>query len=343
MYASGSNIARFPAGGALHSFRLRDAADAGIARALPAAGTPSADHNRAGRHAVLGLASAGAGRLGVLGDSGCLDSSHQRGDCLALLGRLLAFVAGGDATDAELFAPGALLEAPYTIVGGLPAVKTAAAKAGGKDGKDASPPPPPSPAGDELPARPTDLPPAEALPFSAVTDRGAAPPVCEPSAGLAFEAPGWPVRAGRGAPPPPPPPPPIAVETEEAGGGVEEEEEKEAPLPTPTGGSERTTSAAAAEARPSPPSSSGLAGTARSVADRARPHAGALAAAAVLAAVLAAGAALRRRGGGAYAAVNGGAAAAAAAVDVEMAARPAGGGGGSVRSTPQRPTATHND
>ena len=119
-YASGANIARFPAGGALHSFRLKDEADSGVARALPAPGSPSASHNRAGRHAILGLTPSGSGRLGLFGDSGCLDSSHQRGDCLALLGRVLAFVAGGQRDD-ELFAPAALLDAPYTIVGGVPA------------------------------------------------------------------------------------------------------------------------------------------------------------------------------------------------------------------------------
>jgi len=128
---------------------------------------------------VLGLAPVGEGRLALFGDSGCLDSSHQRGDCLALVGKVLAFVAGGE-RDGELFAPAALLDAPYTIVGGVPAVPAAAAgaKGGAAAAKAAAGTAPPAPAADVLPARPTDLPPAEALPYSAVPDRAAPPPAC---------------------------------------------------------------------------------------------------------------------------------------------------------------------
>ena len=48
---------------------------------------------RAGReapgvHAVLGLAEHVGGRLAVYGDSNCLDSSHQRTPCYALLAKL---------------------------------------------------------------------------------------------------------------------------------------------------------------------------------------------------------------------------------------------------------------
>ena len=39
-------------------------------------------------HAVLGLAEHHAGRLAVYGDSNCLDSSHQRTPCYALLLKL---------------------------------------------------------------------------------------------------------------------------------------------------------------------------------------------------------------------------------------------------------------
>ena len=41
---------------------------------------------------LLGLAPAGAGRIGVYGDSGCLDSSHQRAPCYAMLRAMLAYV-----------------------------------------------------------------------------------------------------------------------------------------------------------------------------------------------------------------------------------------------------------
>lgn len=42
---------------------------------------------------LLGLAPVGAGRIGVYGDSGCLDSSHQRSSCYGMLKAMIAYVA----------------------------------------------------------------------------------------------------------------------------------------------------------------------------------------------------------------------------------------------------------
>ena len=44
-------------------------------------------------HAVLGFADHGDGRLAVYGDSNCLDSSHQRSSCHALLLNAIQYVA----------------------------------------------------------------------------------------------------------------------------------------------------------------------------------------------------------------------------------------------------------
>jgi hypothetical protein len=43
-------------------------------------------------HAVLGLLAHKKGRLGVYGDSNCLDSSHMRSSCFRLLTSLLSYV-----------------------------------------------------------------------------------------------------------------------------------------------------------------------------------------------------------------------------------------------------------
>jgi len=58
---------------------------AGIARAP---GRPGRSPEAAGVHAVLGLVEHQSGRLAVYGDSNCLDSSHQRTPCYALLLKL---------------------------------------------------------------------------------------------------------------------------------------------------------------------------------------------------------------------------------------------------------------
>lgn len=41
---------------------------------------------------LLGLAPIGKGRIGIYGDSGCLDSSHQRSPCYGMLRAMLAYV-----------------------------------------------------------------------------------------------------------------------------------------------------------------------------------------------------------------------------------------------------------
>jgi len=66
----GTSIYRFPAGGTLFSASFSDVSAKGGAPPGETGGT-------AGRHAVLGIAAAGAGGVAVFGDSNCLDSSHQ--------------------------------------------------------------------------------------------------------------------------------------------------------------------------------------------------------------------------------------------------------------------------
>ena len=44
--------------------------------------------------AVLGLLRHGAGRVGLYGDSSCLDSSHSKSRCFGLLSKMLQFAAG---------------------------------------------------------------------------------------------------------------------------------------------------------------------------------------------------------------------------------------------------------
>lgn len=146
-YASGANIVRFPAGGVLHDAALEDKAEGGSARA-PRAGTD--------KHAVLGVAPVGAGALALYGDSGCVDTSHQAGDCYDLLVKLVAYAASGGRDAADLTSRGDALKQDWTLPGA------------------------------SLPTRRTGLPPAEALPFTAVTDRTAPPPACGPDAPLAF-------------------------------------------------------------------------------------------------------------------------------------------------------------
>ena len=103
-YASGANIARFPAGGNAHvAGGLSDASGKN-------AGWGSAESGVAGQrgNAVLGLLRAGQGRLAAWGDSSCLDSSHSPGDCFALLCALLRFTGGGEESP-TLFTPQTLL------------------------------------------------------------------------------------------------------------------------------------------------------------------------------------------------------------------------------------------
>eukprot|EP00884_Botryococcus_braunii_P003885 jgi/Botrbrau1/13498/Bobra.0082s0091.1 len=89
-YASGANIVRFPAGGYLHFGPLTDKASKGDAR------NPFAGEGTSAEYAYLGLAKAGQGRVGLYGDSNCLDSSHQLNSCSAMLLQMLAYATEGE-------------------------------------------------------------------------------------------------------------------------------------------------------------------------------------------------------------------------------------------------------
>ena len=66
---------------------------------------------------MLGLLRHGGGRVALYGDSNCLDSSHQQGNCHDLLLKLLAFAAGGSD---DLLTPGTKLNATFGSLEGLP-------------------------------------------------------------------------------------------------------------------------------------------------------------------------------------------------------------------------------
>ena len=144
MYASGANIIRFPSGGILHDAPLVDKASEGSARSQRSA--PD-------RHAVLGVARVGSGALALYGDSGCVDTSHQSGDCHDLLLAMVAYAAGRNGSDL-VTRGGTQLEKDWEV------------------------------AGTQLPARRDNLPPNEALPFTPIVDRSAPPPACGPDAPL---------------------------------------------------------------------------------------------------------------------------------------------------------------
>ena len=116
-FATGTALARFPAGGTVHSFPLMDlTAGAGWSGGRRGALQAVAEAP------VLGLAQlngSAAGRLVVYGDSNCLDSSHMSSDCFWLLKEVLAFAAGGRAEGA-LFPAAARLAAPLVAGGELP-------------------------------------------------------------------------------------------------------------------------------------------------------------------------------------------------------------------------------
>ncbi|KAL1189201.1 Subtilisin-like protease SBT6.1 [Cardamine amara subsp. amara] len=86
-YASGTNIVRFPAGGFLHTFPLLDSSESGATQNLLLTGSSKEDP------AVLGLLDIGEGRIGVYGDSNCLDSSHMVTNCYWLLKKMLDFTS----------------------------------------------------------------------------------------------------------------------------------------------------------------------------------------------------------------------------------------------------------
>ncbi|CAG0912859.1 unnamed protein product, partial [Notodromas monacha] len=86
-YASGTNIAKFPASGQIISVDLKDQGKEvldGASVEVPKA-------------SILGLyEKPGGGRIGLYGDSNCLDSAHMHKDCFWLLEALLDFCNSGN-------------------------------------------------------------------------------------------------------------------------------------------------------------------------------------------------------------------------------------------------------
>ncbi|PWA97970.1 SITE-1 protease [Artemisia annua] len=99
-YASGTNIAKFPAGGYVHSFPFYDSSESGATHSFLASGTDNADS------AILGLVEVGGSRIAVYGDSNCLDGSHMVTNCYWLLRKILEFT-GSNVKDPILFSKSA--------------------------------------------------------------------------------------------------------------------------------------------------------------------------------------------------------------------------------------------
>mmetsp|Transcript_40415 Transcript_40415/g.102302 ORF Transcript_40415/g.102302 Transcript_40415/m.102302 type:complete len:1225 (-) Transcript_40415:14-3688(-) len=119
-YLSGASLNRFPMDGHVHRALLSDRAP-GQATAGAAvhvsrfsggmkAGAASAEHP------VLGLTSHGKGRIAVMGDASCLDSSHQVNNCFILLRQLLEFTSGGREST-QLFTATTRLHEPLGSIG----------------------------------------------------------------------------------------------------------------------------------------------------------------------------------------------------------------------------------
>ncbi|XP_010420778.1 PREDICTED: subtilisin-like protease SBT6.1 isoform X2 [Camelina sativa] len=107
-YASGTNIVRFPAGGFLHTFPLLDSSESGATQNLLQTGSLKEDP------AVLGLLEIGEGRVGVYGDSNCLDSSHMVTNCYWLLKKMLDF-SSSNIKDPVLFSKFVKRYSPVTV------------------------------------------------------------------------------------------------------------------------------------------------------------------------------------------------------------------------------------
>ncbi|GMH16564.1 hypothetical protein Nepgr_018405 [Nepenthes gracilis] len=86
-YASGTNIAKFPAGGYVHSFPFIDSSDGAGTQNILASSLIKADFP------ILGFLELGSGRISVYGDSNCLDSSHMISNCYWLLKKILDFTS----------------------------------------------------------------------------------------------------------------------------------------------------------------------------------------------------------------------------------------------------------
>ncbi|XP_024964331.1 subtilisin-like protease SBT6.1 isoform X1 [Cynara cardunculus var. scolymus] len=96
-YASGTNIAKFPGGGYVHSFPFYDSSESGATHSFLASGTDNQADS-----AILGLVELGGSRIAVYGDSNCLDSSHMVTNCYWLLRKILEFT-GRNIKDPVLF------------------------------------------------------------------------------------------------------------------------------------------------------------------------------------------------------------------------------------------------
>ncbi|WCJ42476.1 SITE-1 protease [Euphorbia peplus] len=95
-YASGTDIVRFPRGGYVHKFPFLDSSESGATQNVLSSGMNKGDSP------ILGLVGIGEGRIGVYGDSNCLDSSHMVTNCYWLLKKILDFTSG-KITDPLLF------------------------------------------------------------------------------------------------------------------------------------------------------------------------------------------------------------------------------------------------
>ncbi|XP_031385524.1 subtilisin-like protease SBT6.1 isoform X1 [Punica granatum] len=106
-YASGADIARFPAGGYIHSFPFQDTSESGATQNVLLT-------NSMGDSPILGLIGAGQGRIAVYGDSNCLDSSHMVTNCYWLLSKILDFT-NGNIKDPVLFSPSVKQDKPLFL------------------------------------------------------------------------------------------------------------------------------------------------------------------------------------------------------------------------------------
>ncbi|XP_057867464.2 subtilisin-like protease SBT6.1 isoform X2 [Cryptomeria japonica] len=89
-YASGTDIAEFPAGGFLHNFSFQENFDGSTTQnVVQASGLAKVESSVLGVLEVGG----GTGRIAVYGDSNCLDSSHMVVNCYWLLRKLLDFTS----------------------------------------------------------------------------------------------------------------------------------------------------------------------------------------------------------------------------------------------------------
>ncbi|XP_058763915.1 subtilisin-like protease SBT6.1 isoform X1 [Vicia villosa] len=118
-YASGTDIVRFPRGGYVHSFPFSDSSESGATQnVLLTSSTTKADSP------ILGLTVMGEGRIGVYGDSNCLDSSHMVTNCFTLLRKMLDFTSE-NVRDPVLFSSSNKQDAPlYEDDNQLPSRRT---------------------------------------------------------------------------------------------------------------------------------------------------------------------------------------------------------------------------